>query len=375
MVSIFELPTPAFVIDLEVAKRNCDRMREKAAVSGVALRPHVKTHKTIEGARLQLGTERGPVTVSTLAEAEFFADHGFDDITWAVPVAVAKADRIVDLTRRVERFQVLVDHPRAVSILEEAARAQSVRLRVFLEVDCGDHRTGIDPEDDQVLEVLRMIDASKALYLAGVLTHAGHSYRARTRDEILAVSEEEVRAVNIVSERARSSEIGVAVRSIGSTPTAAVVERFSGVDEVRPGNYVFFDAFQAKIGTCEWQDCAATVVATVIAVHPGRRQMVVDAGALALSKDRGAEHLEDRISYGVVLDQAGHPRGDLRVTTLSQEHGKIEADTAAALESVRIGDIVRIIPNHSCLTAALFEQYHILRGSDVVGEWRPVRGW
>lgn len=375
MPSISDLATPAFVVDLDVVERNCDRMLQKAVASGVVLRPHVKTHKTIEGARLQLGGERGSVTVSTVAEAEFFADHGFDDITWAVPFAPGKAARVADLARRVGRFQVLVDHPRTVAILEEVARAHALILNVLLEVDCGDHRTGIDPADPQALEVLQRIDASEALELAGVLTHAGQSYQARTREEIVAISEQEVRAVNLVRDAARDAEIDVPVRSIGSTPTAAVVERFREVDEVRPGNYVFFDAFQARIGSCEWRDCAATVVTSVIAIHPERRQVVVDAGALALSKDRGAEHLEDRISYGVVLDGKGRPRDDLRVTTLSQEHGKIEADTIRALEDVRIGDIVRIIPNHSCLTAALFERYQILRGSEVVGEWRPVRGW
>jgi D-serine deaminase-like pyridoxal phosphate-dependent protein len=375
MHSLADLATPAFVLDLDVVERNCDRMLQKAAASGVVLRPHVKTHKTVEGARLQLGGERGPVTVSTVAEAEFFADHGFDDITWAVPFAPGKSARVADLARRVDRLQVLVDHPGAVATLEEVARAHSVRLRVLLEVDCGDHRTGVDPADPQALELLRMIDASEVLELAGVLTHAGHSYHARTREEIVAISEQEVRAVNLVRDAGSDAEIDVPVRSTGSTPTASVVDRFREVDEIRPGNYVFFDAFQARIGSCEWQDCAATVLTSVIAIHPERRQMVVDAGALALSKDRGAEHLGDRISYGVVLDGKGRPREDLRVTALSQEHGKIEADTIRALEDVRIGDIVRIIPNHSCLTAALFERYHILRGSEVVGEWRPVRGW
>jgi len=158
--------------------------------------------------------------------------------------------------------------------------------------------------------------------------------------------------------------------SVGSTPTAMHAPDWRGVTEIRPGNYVFFDKFQADIGSCRPRQAAATVLATVAAHYPAHNQMLIDAGALALSKDLGADHLDREIVFGAVVNQP-----DLKIFSLSQEHGLITADAPIAFENFPVGSLLQIIPNHSCLTAALFPKYHVVEDGQVVDEWTPLRGW
>lgn len=363
-----DLPTPAFLVDAAIVERNCARMRQKAQRSGTAFRPHVKTHKTIEGARLQHGGGWGPITVSTLAEAELFAKHGFRDITYAVPIAPAKLARAAALAQRIERLNVLIDSEVALRALEDFHRAHGTIFNVFLKVDCGYHRAGIDPGDPGSARLALAIAESAAVHFQGLLTHAGHSYHARDVEEIRRIAAEE--ATCLTRFRALlGEEWDELPRSIGSTPTLSVIDDFSGADEVRPGNYVFYDAFQAAIGACAPEDVAVSVLATVVGSYPERQTVIVDAGALALSKDTGPDHLDPHFGYGMVCDVALRPL-PARLVALSQEHGKIE--TAAHLP---VGTRLRIVPNHSCLTAAMFDAYHVIDGDRIVAEWRPVRGW
>ncbi|MDX1583702.1 MAG: alanine racemase, partial [Thermoanaerobaculia bacterium] len=325
--------------------------------------------------RMQLGRESGPITVSTLAEADFFADAGFGDITYAVPIAPSKLDRAAVLMRRIEQLHLLVDHPDAVKAIEEFGRSHDLTFSVFLKVDCGYHRAGVEPESEEALALARLVRDADHLDLTGVLTHAGHSYHASDPEGIRAVAAQESQAVSNFANRLETEGITGIRRSIGSTPTAAVVHRFDGADEVRPGNYVFFDFFQAAIGACSIEDCAASVLSSVVSVYPARRQILIDAGALALSKDLGPVHLDGRASsYGAILLD-GRVRDDMRLVSLSQEHGQIETATEETAALVRIGQKVRILVNHSCLTAAMHDRYQVTRGEELAGEWHPVRGW
>lgn len=362
-----EIQTPAFLVDRATVQRNCDRMRLKAQTSGVAFRPHVKTHKAVEIGRMQHGGHVGPITVSTLAEAEFFAHDGFRDITYAVPVALSreKLDRAAQLASRIERLSLLIDSERALHALEQF----DFTFDVFLKVDCGYHRAGVDPNDPDSVRLAIAMARSDNVHFQGLLTHAGHSYNARDAEEIRRVAAEESGSLTRFRALLAAEGLGDIPRSIGSTPTASIVDRFSECDEVRPGNYVFFDAFQATIGSCALQDCAVSVLATVIGSYPERGAIVVDAGALALSKDRGPDHIQPDFGYGIVCDLDLHPL-PMRITALSQEHGKI-----AVQSHVPVGTRLRIIPNHSCLTAAMYDRYHVLDRGKVVDEWRPVRGW
>jgi D-serine deaminase-like pyridoxal phosphate-dependent protein len=357
-----QLTTPAFLVDRTVLQRNCDLMREKARASSVIFRPHVKTHKVAEIGRMQHRGEAGPITASTLAEVEHFADAGFRDITYAVPLAPEKIVRAAGMARRIDRLNVLIDSHEALTAIESSGFS----FDAFLKIDCGYHRAGVNPDDPASVELARRMMQSKSLRFHGLLTHAGHSYHAANPYEIRAIGDEETGAVTRFRERAGNANL---IRSIGSTPTASVVDRFRNCEEVRPGNYVFYDAFQATIGSCRLEDVAVSVLTTVIGSYPERDSLIVDAGALALSKDLGPDHVDARFGFGIVCDLALKPL-PMKLVALSQEHGKI-----SSRNPLPVGAQLRILPNHSCLTAAMYDRYHAVERGRVVGEWRPVRGW
>lgn len=364
-----DLTTPAFLIERSILHRNCDRMRQKALDSGVSFRPHVKTHKSVAIGRIQHGGGLGPITVSTLAEAEVFAADGFRDITYAVPLAPEKIARAAALASRVDRLSVLIDSERALHAIEEYGASHGVVFDVFLKVDCGYHRAGVDPDSPDSVRLAMAIARSESARMQGLLTHAGHSYHARDPEDIRRVAAEEAGCLSRFRALLATEGMGETLRSIGSTPTASVVERFSDCDEVRPGNYVFYDAFQTTIGSCSLAECAVSVLTTVVGSYPERATIVVDAGALALSKDLGPDHVDPSFGYGIVCDTSLRPL-PMKVLALSQEHGKISAHA-----HVPVGTRLRIVPNHSCLTAAMFDRYHIVDRGKVVDQWKPVRGW
>jgi D-serine deaminase-like pyridoxal phosphate-dependent protein len=365
-ISLSSLSTPAFLVDRTIVEQNCVRMRDKALASGVAFRPHVKTHKTIEIAQMQHGGATGPITVSTMAEAEFFAGEGFCDITYAVPIAPEKLGRAAALAARIERLNILIDSEFALRAVEAFHAANEVVFDVFLKVDCGYHRAGVDPNDPDSVRLAMAMAQSPAVHFQGLLTHAGHSYNARVVEEIRRIAAEEIESLSRFRALIGMDEL---TRSIGSTPTTAVVDTFADTDEVRPGNYVFFDAFQSTLGTCTRDDVAVSVLATVVGSYPERGQAIIDAGALALSKDISPEHLDPNFGYGLVCDLDLRPL-PARLIALSQEHGKLATSVAPP-----VGTRVRVIPNHSCLTAAMYDRYHVLDDGEIIDEWRPVRGW
>jgi D-serine deaminase-like pyridoxal phosphate-dependent protein len=366
---IAEIPTPAFLVDRARFRANCDAMRAKAAAAGIAFRPHVKTHKTIEGAALQLGGARGAITVSTLAEAEFYAGAGYDDITYAVPIDPGKLARAAALGRRI-RLHLLVDHDEGVAALEEFAASHDVRFSVFLKVDSGARRSGVDPARAGSVALARRLKESRRLHLNGLLTHAGHSYAAGSREEIERIALEEAAVLTRFREAVGYPSL---IRSVGATPTASVAP-IPDADELRPGNYVFYDAFQAAIGSCSLDACAATVLATVISVYPEQNKVMLDAGALALSKDVGPVHVDPAFGYGLVCDLDLRPL-PMKIFSISQEHGQVRGEEPIDVNELAVGSKLRIVPNHSCLTAALFDRYWVVENERVVEEWRPVRGW
>lgn len=373
-MDLVELSTPFAAVDRPRVLRNAERMRVRADELGARLRPNVKTHKCVELARLELGAVAGPIAVSTVAEARAFADAGFDDITYAVSISHSRVREAVELVRAGLRLGVLADHPDTVSELERRAVEAAIRLRVWLKVDCGYHRAGVDPTRDDAVALAAKIAGSRGLALAGVLTHAGHAYACRSREEVSVVAAQERDVAVGFAGRLREAGIAVPEVSVGSTPTVSAVSALAGVTEIRPGNYAFFDAFQTSIGSCRFDDCAFSVVASVIGLFPLDGRLVVDAGALALSKDPGPVQVDPRCGFGVVCSLACEPIAGLRLASLSQEHGVV-LGSPDAIGRLRIGDRLRIVPNHSCLAAACFDRYHVVEGRVVVDEWRPVRGW
>ncbi|HEV2914758.1 MAG TPA: alanine racemase [Pyrinomonadaceae bacterium] len=374
MTSLYELKTPCLLLDHERMRRNAERMGKRASDLGVRLRPHVKTHKCVEVARIQTVGHGGALTVSTLAEARAFAARGFSDITYAVPIEPGKFDEAIQIARVCERLALITDDLEIPSLLNEGARRAGLTLDLFLKVDCGYHRCGVDPDSPEALEILRRILDSSNLRLAGILTHAGHSYHCRTREEVLAVAREERDLMKYFAAMMYSKGIRVPFISIGSTPTITSIDHLQGIDEVRPGNYIFFDAFQAAIGSCRLEDCALTVLAAVVHRDRALGKVVIDAGAIALSKDRGAVEMDAAFGYGHVLDPEGRSLG-LRVQGLSQEHGEIIVPDEKLLDRLKVGTRVRVLANHSCLTAAQHAHYNVLEGTDIVDRWEIERGW
>jgi D-serine deaminase-like pyridoxal phosphate-dependent protein len=350
------LPTPALLLDLDKVEANVERMAAKAERLAVALRPHLKTHKCAQVAALQVGRSAAGATVSTLEEARFFAAHGCDDLTWAFPVILNRLDEVRDLAARI-RLGLVIDSHEACTALA----ALGVPLTVWLKVDCGYHRAGVDPDGPLALELAAALAAAPELSFAGLLSHSGHAYDAATPEIARRIADEERDVMVACAERLRAAGLPVPAVSVGSTPAMMAVTDLAGVDEARPGNYVFFDYTQVQLGSCRVTDCALTVLASV--VSSASSHAVTDAGALALSKDAGPAHKPQR-TCGEIFDDYPSARlsDSLRLTSLSQEHGKLSLPRP-------LGERLRILPNHSCLTAAQFDAYHVVRGNEVIDRW------
>lgn len=374
LISMEALKTPSLILDLDRVRRNASRISEKAKASGTRLRPHIKTHKCIEVGKLQTAGHSGAITVSTLAEARAFAMNGFADITYAVPIERGKfADAIAILQSGV-KLNLLTDDAETVNQLDEAAGKSAVRFDVFVKIDCGTHRVGVEPHTVDAVDIPRRLSDSKNLNFAGILTHAGHSYGSTSKVEMLVVARHERDLMVELAGHLRAMGIAVPTVSIGSTPTMSCVDHLDGIDEIRPGNYIFFDGYQATLGSCEFKDTALTVLTAVINKNVSQRKLVVDAGAIAISKDRGPVDLDAACGYGHVLDLDGNETG-MRVTSLSQEHGEISAGDSYAFDHLKVGDRVRILANHSCLTAAQHSHYNVLEAGKIVDRWEIHRGW
>ena len=356
MPSLHDLPTPAVLVDLSVLERNVQRMAARAQQYGVRLRPHAKTHKTVAIARLQAGAGAAGLSVAKTSEAEIYADQGFDDLFVAYPVVGQdKGRRLLRLAERV-RLAVGTDSVEGARTLAEVFAGASRTLELMLKVDVGYHRVGVEPE--RAVAVARQIADLPGVTLRGVFTHAGQAYAEETREGVDAVAGHEGQTLARCAEALRAAGLAVAEVSVGSTPTARQAMAVTGVTECRPGNYVFHDASQVALGTCQLEDCALTVVATVVSV-PAAGRAVLDAGSKTLSSDQ----LRPRPGgHGVLL---GHRS---RIAALSEEHGVIAVEPG---DSFRVGERVRILPNHACVVANLHDRLWAVRG-DVVEDELPV---
>lgn len=362
-----DLQTPCLVLDEAILKRNLHLMSERMHRHGVSLRPHLKTAKSADVGRLAVDGEAGGITVSTIAEAAYFAQRGFRDITLAVGITPEKLHRVSVLISRDVKLNVTTDD---VSVAREIAKERD-GVKAFIEIDSGDRRAGVDPQSDALLEIGKALGEK----LVGVLTHAGHSYNCHTVEEIKKVAEDERVAVTTAADRLRAAGMSCDVVSVGSTPTMSHVENMKGVTEARPGVYMFQDLFQAAIDSCTRDDIAVTVLSSVIGCHPSKKKVLIDAGALALSKDRSTATTNQDAGYGLVLDIDGRPSfGEAIIERVSQEHGIVIGDVP--FDKLTVGTKVRVAPNHSCLTAAEYDKYYVVSGGrEITGEWDRVNGW
>lgn len=374
--TLADLDTPSLLLERGKVAANAARLRAHIESLGSTLRLHVKTAKCLEVTRMVAG-EAGPITVSTLKEAEIFAAHGYRDILYGVAFVPGKLDRALKVVRSGVKLTVVLDSLASAQLLAAAMKGRTEKLAVLVEIDCDGHRAGLKPGNPEIVEIARGLAGSGA-DVAGVMTHAGGSYDCRSIDAIRAAAERERAAVVEASTALRAAGFAAPVVSVGSTPTATYGQNLAGVTEVRAGVFVFFDLVMAGIDVCKVDDIALSVLATVIGHQREKGWVLTDAGWMAMSRDRGTSKQPVDQGYGLVCDASGRPIEGLIVSDASQEHGILShrSGDPARLPELPVGTRLRILPNHACATAAQYGRYSVLDGSDRIAEtWERFSGW
>jgi D-serine deaminase-like pyridoxal phosphate-dependent protein len=373
------LPTPSLLLDRGRLDRNIATMRAHLAALGVGFRPHLKTAKSLDVAVRVMDTAEGPAIVSTLREAAFFAEHGVRDLLYGVGIAPQKLDEVGAIRSRYGvDLSIIVDSVAQAEAIARWSAASAHPLPVLIEIDADGHRSGVRPDDAASLVAIgRALDEGGAI-LRGVLTHAGGSYALSEPDALGAAAAAERDAVVGAAATLRAAGLPCPVVSMGSTPTARFAADLTGVTEVRAGVFMFGDLVQAGIGSCAIDDIAISVLTTVIGHQRAKNWIIVDAGWMALSRDRGTSRQRIDRYYGMVCDAGGTPIADLVVVDANQEHGivSVRPGSTATLPDCPVGTRLRILPNHACATAAPYDAYHVLDGTGaVVAQWPRFNGW
>ena len=377
-MKLAQLETPCLLLDEAKLERNVARMRAHLDRLGVALRPHLKTAKSIDVARRVLRGPDDAITVSTLKEAEYFFGHGIRDILYAVGITPNKFEHLSTLRQRGARLTVILDNIEAAKALAAHARKAGDRIPVLIEIDCDGHRSGMAPGERALLEVGQVL-VQGGCELRGVMTHAGNSYNQDTVEGIKAIALQERDAVVDAAHALRSAGLPCPVVSVGSTPTATFAEDLAGVTEVRAGVYMFCDLVMAGIGVCTLEDIAVSVLGAVVGHQREKGWIIVDAGWMAMSRDRGTMKQKIDQGYGIVCDAQGKPWPDLIMTDANQEHGilALRPGAGGALPDLPVGALVRILPNHACATGAQHSAYQVVRGAadEISAVWPRFGGW
>lgn len=375
-----DLETPAALIDEPTMARNIYRMQTRMNSLGVRFRPHVKTSKCIEVALRQRESGASGITVSTLKEAEQFHAAGFHDILYAVTLAPHKITQAMALLGRGCDLQLVVDSIEAGKALIAGARDAQMQPRVLIEIDVDGHRSGVQPDASLLIEIGRLLHDGGLTQL-GVMTHAGSSYDYQTERELIQIAEQERSLCVRAAERLRAAGLACPVVSVGSTPTALSARSLAGVTEVRAGVYVFFDLVMAGVGVCRPNEIALSVLTTVIGHQAERGWAIVDAGWMAMSRDRGTQKQLVDHGYGLVCDAHGRLLEGLTLSAANQEHGIISYSNPEVIgasdmvQRLPIGTRLRILPNHACATGAQHPHYHVLNGQSVLATWPRFSGW
>jgi D-serine deaminase-like pyridoxal phosphate-dependent protein len=367
------LDTPAAVIDLPRMQRNIVRMQQRMDALGVRFRPHVKTSKCAPVARAQLAAGAQGITVSTLKEAAQF----YGDILYAVGMVPAKLPQALALRRQGCDLKIITDSVASAEAIAAFGREHGEKFEVWIEIDSDGHRSGIKPGEAALLDVARALHEGGML-LGGVMTHAGSSYDLNTHEALAAMAEQERAACVQAAERVRAAGFPCAVVSVGSTPTALSAAQLEGVTEVRAGVYVFFDLVMHNIGVCATGDIALSVLTTVIGHQVDKGWAIVDAGWMAMSRDRGTQKQAHDFGYGQVCDADGVLLPGYVLSGANQEHGILSREGTADTDIAArfpVGTQLRILPNHACATGAQHPEYHALAESGAVFTWPRFYGW
>ena len=360
MIKIDDLYETTLLLDVDKCKRNIRNLVQKAQQNKVLFRPHFKTHQSHEIGRWFREEGVQAITVSSLKMASFFAKDGWNDITVAIPVNNREKVRINQLARNIHLNLLVAD----VEGIKHLAQIAEFPINVWIKIDTGYHRTGVPYDDENMIQsIIHIAEGQKMLHFVGFLTHAGNSYHCRSNDEILNLHKATTKIMCQLKEKYSNNTREIKI-SVGDTPTCSVAEDFSMVDEIRPGNFVFYDTMQVQISACTPEDIAVAVACPVVAKHKDRNELIIIGGGIHLSKDfilnkDGSKNYGDMVFL--------HSRGwsnsvqGCFLSKLSQEHGTLQV-TDEVFEKIHTGDMVGVLPVHSCMTVNLLGKYTTLEG-------------
>jgi D-serine deaminase-like pyridoxal phosphate-dependent protein len=352
-----DIQKPTLILSEERARANIGHMAEKARANGVRFRPHFKTHQSATIGEWFWAAGVNRISVSSVDMAVYFALHGWDDITIALPVNLRQIESLTSLARTVH-LGVLIESPESAAVLRQR---MSGFADVWLKIDVGAHRTGLPwDQPETVRSVIAEVQRAPNQALRGLLTHAGHTYQAGSVSEVDQIYQRSRQRLNLLRNALGAGELEI---SVGDTPGCSIVEDLSGVDEIRPGNFIFYDAEQFLLGSCTWNQIAVAVACPIVALHPEREEVVIYGGAIHLSKDFLS--YDNHPAYGLVALPDGNGWGEMiqaaYVRSLSQEHGVIHMP-AEPLSHLLVGDLLFVVPAHSCLTVSALGRFRTLEG-------------
>jgi D-serine deaminase-like pyridoxal phosphate-dependent protein len=362
-VNITELRTPCVLVDTARMEHNLQRMQSAANARGLRLRPHAKTHKSVALAQRQISGGAVGVCCAKLGEAEVFAAAGVEDIRLPYPLNPVNADRVIALLDRT-RLSFIVDHLDVARGWSDAMQRAGREVDVLVKVDVGFHRCGIDPQAANAADVVARIADLPGLRLRGLLSHAGHGYGATSESEVQTIARAEADTMRELASRVRELGVEVEELSVGATPTIRYSLVEDGLTEVRPGNYIYYDRTQVALGAATWDDCALTVLARVVTAHDDR--VIFDSGSKTLTNDL-ARGFTPMPGHGAVLASLDGPQmadDGFVIERLSEEHATVRVKESA--RALRPGDLVRIVPNHSCTVSNLMDAVQMVNGTDVL---------
>ncbi|MBT1450000.1 alanine racemase [Glaciecola sp. XM2] len=382
--SISQLPTPCLLIEQATLQRNIERLSSHIGALGCTIRPHVKTHKSVDITKeIVNGGHTKGITVSTLKEAQHFFSAGYTDILYAVGLVPNKFEQVKYLISQGCDIKVILDSVEAARLLQDFTQLNQTVFKVMIELDVDHHRAGVDPHGDTLLEIATILSDAQFCELHGVMTHAGGSYECFDHESQLALARQERDFSVAAAKRIREKGMPCPNVSIGSTPTAFAIDDLTGITEVRAGVYVLFDLVMAGLGVCDIDDIAVSVQGSIIGFQHDKHIALTDAGWMAMSRDRGtAGHKIDQ-GYGVVCDAKGAAYSHLIMQSANQEHGIIgvrdnnpENEQQLSPDILfSIGDLIRVLPNHACSTAAQYGEFYLVDGDRVIANLPSISGW
>lgn len=355
---------PTLLLDEKKCRQNIAQIYSKAERSQIHFRPHFKTHQSAEIGNWFKEPGVTKISVSSVEMAEYFANAGWDDILIAFPINILEIDTINKLVQKKIDIHLQLESVYSAQFLNENLK---YKAGIYLKIDTGYHRTGLSPDDDKnIKEILSIVKNSAYLTFTGILTHAGHAYQSKKAEEILNIHNHSIQQLQKVKKTV-SKYFPDCIISTGDTPTCSLATNFSGVDEIRPGNFVFYDVMQYYLGSCNFNQIAVALACPIVARHKSRNEIVIYGGGIHLSKETIYDK-KDRKIFGLIvkLHDKGwdKPLSDTYISSLSQEHGIIQT-TAENFEHFNIGETIGVLPVHSCLTANLMNHYTTLDNRNI----------